>query len=51
LIDRLRSIDKQRVRSVFGEHPASEIAAINEGLAAYLGLSDRISETGISQPQ
>jgi len=41
LIDHLRSIDKRRVRRVFGELRAEEIAAIDEGLAVFLGLGDR----------
>ncbi len=41
LIDHLRSIDKRRVRRVFGDLPDDEIAAIDEGLAAFLGLSSR----------
>lgn len=48
LIDHLRSIDKRRVRSVFGALAAQEIAAIDEGLAVFLGLGDRIHKTGIS---
>jgi mRNA-degrading endonuclease toxin of MazEF toxin-antitoxin module len=40
LIDQLRSIDKRRVRRVYGELAAAEIAAINEGLMAFLGLGD-----------
>ena len=39
LIDHLRSIDKRRIRSVYGELPSDEISAIDEGLAAFLGLS------------
>ena len=39
LIDHLRSIDKRRIRSVYGELPRDEISAIDEGLAAFLGLS------------
>ena len=39
LIDQLRSIDKRRIRSVYGELPPGEISAINEGLAVFLGLS------------
>ncbi len=42
LIDQLRSIDKRRVRRVFGELAAAEIAAMDEGLAVFLGLADRL---------
>ncbi len=42
LIDHLRSIDKRRVRRAFGELAADEIAAIDEGLAVFLGLGDRL---------
>lgn len=38
LIDQLRSIDKRRIRRAFGEVAAEEIAAIDEGLAAFLRL-------------
>lgn len=38
LIDHLRSIDKRRVRRVFGELAREEMAAIDEGLAVFLGL-------------
>lgn len=41
LIDHLRSIDKRRVRRVFGELSSDEVAAIDEGLAVFLGFSDR----------
>ena len=41
LIDHLRSIDKRRIRRVFGELTREEIAAIDDGLTAFLGLSDR----------
>jgi mRNA interferase MazF len=40
LIDHLRSIDKRRIRRVFGELAREEIAAIDEGLAVFLGLGD-----------
>ena len=43
LIDHLRSIDKRRVRRVFGELSSDEVAAIDEGLAVFLGFSDRFS--------
>jgi mRNA interferase MazF len=46
LIDHLRSIDKRRVRRVFGELPREEIAAIDEGLAVFLGLGDRLHGAG-----
>jgi mRNA interferase MazF len=40
LIDHLRSIDKRRVRRVFGELTREEMAAVDEGLAMYLGLDE-----------
>ena len=40
----LRSIDKRRIRRVFGSLAPDEIAAIDEGLASFLGLGDRIDE-------
>lgn len=46
LIDHLRSIDKRRVRRVFGELAREEMAAIDEGLAVFLGLGDRIHGAG-----
>jgi mRNA interferase MazF len=41
LIDHLRSIDKRRVRRVFGELAQAEMSAVDEGLAVFLGLGDR----------
>lgn len=38
LIDHLRSIDKRRVRRIFGGVTADELAAIDQGLALFLGL-------------
>lgn len=46
LIDHLRSVDKRRVRRVFGELAEHEIAAIDEGLAAFLGLGERLRDSG-----
>ena len=46
LIDHLRSIDKRRVRRVFGELSREEMAAIDEGLAVFLGLGDRLHAPG-----
>ena len=49
LIDHLRSIDKRRVRRVFGELAPEEMAAIDEGLAAFLGLGSRLHGPGAIQ--
>lgn len=42
LIDHLRSVDKRRVRRVYGELAHEEISAVDEGLAVFLGLSERL---------
>jgi mRNA interferase MazF len=46
LIDHLRSIDKRRIRRVFGELARQEIAAIDEGLSAFLGLAGHLPGAG-----
>jgi mRNA interferase MazF len=46
LIDHLRSIDKRRVRRVYGELAREDMAAIDEGLAVFLGLGDRLHDAG-----
>jgi mRNA interferase MazF len=46
LIDHLRSIDKRRIRRVFGALSAEEMAAIDEGLAFFLGIGDRLQFPG-----
>jgi mRNA interferase MazF len=46
LIDHLRSIDKRRVRSVFGKLAAEEMAAIDEGLTVFLGLGGGLRTSG-----
>ena len=38
LIDHLRSIDKRRIRRVFGRVTDGELAAIDQGLELFLGL-------------
>ena len=43
LIDHLRSIDKRRVRSVYGRVALEEMSAIDEGLATFLGLCARLT--------
>ena len=40
LIDHVRSVDKRRVRRVFGQIRSDEMSAIDEGLALFLGLAD-----------
>jgi mRNA interferase MazF len=39
LIDHLRSIDKRRISRVFGRVTAAELAAIDDGLELFLGLT------------
>jgi len=43
LVDHLRSIDKRRVRRVFGPVARAEMNAIDEGLSLYLGLTERFA--------
>jgi mRNA interferase MazF len=38
LIDHLRSVDKRRVRRVFGQILSDEMTAVDEGLGLFLGL-------------
>lgn len=38
LIDHLRSIDKRRIRRVYGRVQAAEIVSIDQGLRLFLGL-------------
>ncbi|MEZ4650461.1 MAG: type II toxin-antitoxin system PemK/MazF family toxin [Candidatus Eisenbacteria bacterium] len=42
LIDHLRSIDKRRIRRVFGVVAASELEAIDQGLGLFLGLDSAV---------
>jgi mRNA interferase MazF len=46
LIDHLRSIDKRRVRRVFGELASREMTAIDDGLSLFLGLGDQLDDPG-----
>ena len=39
LIDHIRSVDKRRIRRVFGRVTLEELAAVNMGLELFLGLS------------
>ena len=38
LIDHLRAIDKRRIRRLFGQVSAGELAGIDQGLELFLGL-------------
>ena len=38
LIDHVRSIDKRRIRRIFGQVSTSELAGIDQGLELFLGL-------------
>jgi mRNA interferase MazF len=46
LIDHLRSIDKRRVRRLYGELAQEEMRAIDEGLAVLLGLRVPLYDAG-----
>jgi mRNA interferase MazF len=39
LTDHLRSIDKRRIRRIFGQLSAAELATIDQGLELFLGLN------------
>jgi mRNA interferase MazF len=43
LIDHLRSVDKRRIRRVFGVVSTSEVDALDEGLALFLGLGAKLT--------
>lgn len=50
LIDHLRSIDKRRIRRVYGGVSAEELNSIDEGIALYLGLGDRLEPIDRASP-
>lgn len=39
LVDHVRSIDKRRIRRMFGQVSSSELASIDQGLELFLGLN------------
>ena len=39
LVDQVRSLDKRRVRRLFGAGTATELAAVDHGLRLFLGLA------------
>ncbi|MGH7564689.1 MAG: type II toxin-antitoxin system PemK/MazF family toxin [Gemmatimonadota bacterium] len=44
LLDQIRSVDKRRVRKIFGRVSAAELRAIDEGLRLFLGLTGEEAE-------
>ncbi len=40
LLDQIRTVDKRRVRKIFGRIKGEELAAVDEGLRLLLGLLD-----------
>ena len=48
LVDHLRSIDKRRIRRIFGQLSPGELASIDQGLTLFLGLGDGIVESAQS---
>ncbi len=43
LVDHLRSIDKRRIRRVFGQVSAAELTSVDQGLELFLGLGSEES--------
>lgn len=41
LVDHVRSIDKRRIRRIFGQVSPSELASVDQGLELFLGLLTR----------
>jgi mRNA interferase MazF len=42
LVDHLRSVDKRRVRRVFGQLAPGELGAVDDGLTLFLGFGDKL---------
>jgi mRNA-degrading endonuclease toxin of MazEF toxin-antitoxin module len=42
LVDQLRSVDKRRVRRMFGRITRDEMSRVEEGMALFLGLGERL---------
>jgi mRNA interferase MazF len=43
LVDHLRSVDKRRVRRIFGRLRPKELSAVDEGIALFLGFASRLA--------
>lgn len=50
LIDHLRSLDKRRIRRIFGQLSARELATIDDGLELFLGLARTQSRYPVEAP-
>jgi mRNA interferase MazF len=50
LIDHLRSIDKRRIRRVYGEITRDELNALDQGLKLFLGLDEDESPATPARP-
>ena len=46
LTDQVRSVDKRRIRKMFGRVTRGELAAIDLGLELFLGLGERQEKGG-----
>ena len=44
LVDQIRSVDKRRVRRVFGRITREEMRAVDEGLVLFLGLREPLEQ-------
>ena len=42
LVDQLRSVDKRRARRVFGRVTREEMGRVEEGMALFLGMGERL---------
>lgn len=50
LVDHLRSVDKRRIRRVFGQVAPVELGAVDDGLLLFLGLHDRDTSPSMPPP-
>ncbi len=50
LVDHLRSVDKRRIRRVFGRVDSGELGAVEEGLLLFLGLHERATSPSMPPP-
>ena len=48
LVDHLRSVDKRRVHRVFGRLSPGEMSSLDDGLALFLGLGERLQPSPVA---